>query len=201
MNVIVISLPSFIPPVSITTINNGEKREKIIFLGRLSRQKNIPVLMKLNESINLIDFYGKADGKDGENYRKILVDNGWYKGIINGSQELIKRLSNYKFMILYSLYEGFPFSLVEALSQCLPIIVKDTFLSAQYLCNEKTGLLLPKNTSIDEDISLIRKFLKISQKDYLKLQLNCVNFYNQNLSIQNFTNKWLTIFDKYLEGK
>ncbi|MBQ3621219.1 glycosyltransferase [bacterium] len=92
-------------------------------------------------------------------------------------------------MILYSKYEGFPFSLVEALSQGLPIIVKNTFLSASYLCNSKTGLLLPQDTSVEEDIELIKKFLAISDEKYHQLQINCINFYNENLNTDIFTNK------------
>lgn len=92
-------------------------------------------------------------------------------------------------MILYSKYEGFPFSLVEALSQGVPIIVKNTFLSASYLCNSKTGLLLPASTTIEEDIELIKKFVLISNEKYHQLQINCVDFYNENLNINIFTNK------------
>ena len=92
-------------------------------------------------------------------------------------------------MILYSKYEGFSFSLVEALSQGVPIIVKDTFLSASYLCNKKTGLLLPKNTSVEEDIQLIKEFISMSDEQYHQYQINCINFYNKNLNMEIFTNK------------
>ncbi|MBO6072376.1 glycosyltransferase [bacterium] len=98
-------------------------------------------------------------------------------------------MKKYKFMILYSKYEGFPFSLVEALSQGVPIIVKNTFLSASYLCNSETGLLLPTSTTIEDDIELIRKFISISNEKYHQLQINCINFYNENLNIDIFTKK------------
>ncbi|MBO6072386.1 glycosyltransferase [bacterium] len=92
-------------------------------------------------------------------------------------------------MILYSTHEGFSFSLVEALSQGIPIIVKNTYLSAPYLCNEKTGLLLPKNTTIDDDIKSIKNFISMSDEKYYEYQINCLNFYNENLSMNIFNEK------------
>lgn len=152
INIIVISLPSFIGSTPVKELSEFNKKHRIIFLGRLSTEKNISALIKINNSLNLIDFYGKPDGINGENYKNTLIQNNWYKGIITNPEELKDTLQKYKFMILYSVSEGFPFSLVESLSQGLPIIVKNTFLSASYLCTSETGLLLPESTNLDEDI-------------------------------------------------
>ena len=89
-------------------------------------------------------------------------------------------------MILYSNFEGFPFSLVESLSQGVPIIVKDSFLSASYLCRKNTGLLLPNKNDVVSDISLIREFIKINNSKYHQLEINCLEFYNSNLSMKSF---------------
>ena len=197
LKVFPIALPSKIGSISQDKLSFDKNR--IIFLGRLSRQKNIPVLMKLNESLNLIDFYGSPFGDRGEYYKNCLLKKGWYKGNISNNKDLIATLQKYKFMILDSKFEGFPFSLVEALSQGLPLIVKDTFLSASFLCNQKTGLILPKNTTINEDIKLINNFILIQDEQYHQYQINCVDFYNQNLKFDIFARKWKTIFDEYLE--
>ena len=199
-NIFAISLPSKINSISINELNSA-KRNHCIFLGRLSDQKNINALIQINKQLNLIDFYGKSNDAYGDKCKQELSSNNWYMGSIDGQQELINTLKKYKFMILYSKYEGFPFSLVEALSQGVPIIVKNTFLSASYLCNSKTGLLLPASTTIEEDIELIKKFVLISNEKYHQLQINCVDFYNENLNINIFTNKWMKIFNQYLEKK
>ena len=180
---------------------NENKRSRIIFLGRLSEQKNIDALIEINQQLKLIDFYGKANDDYSNSRMQQLITDGFYKGSIDGEEALISVLSKYKFMILYSKYEGFPFSLVESLSQGLPIIVKDSFLSASYLCNKKTGLLLPLNTSINEDIETIKKFISMSDEQYHQYQINCVNFYNENLNIDIFAKKWMKIFDQYLARK
>ena len=201
INIIVISLPSFIGSTPVKELSEFNKKHRIIFLGRLSTEKNISALIKINNSLNLIDFYGKPDGINGENYKNTLIQNNWYKGIITNPEELKDTLQKYKFMILYSVSEGFPFSLVESLSQGLPIIVKNTFLSASYLCTSETGLLLPESTNLDEDIKNIENFFSMSDEKYHEFQINCVNFYNKNLSMEQFEQKWLNIFDRYLERK
>ncbi|MBO6094504.1 glycosyltransferase [bacterium] len=182
-------MPSKIKPLSIENLSTSN-RKRIIFFGRLAEQKNIPDLMLINDSLNLIDFYGQALTKEGIEYQKVLKEKGWYKGYIKNDAQLTSVLSSYKFSILYSTKkEGFSFSLVESLSQGIPIIVKDSFPSASYLCNNERGLLLPENSSIKEDIDKIIEFTKLSINKYEELQKNCIKFYLSNLSYQIFEEK------------
>ena len=200
INIICIALPSKIDPISIGKLL-PTNRKGIIFLGRLCLQKNIDALIEINKQLNLIDFYGSAENDKGIYYKEVLLKNGRYKGQIINSEELKNTLLKYKFLILYSTHEGFSFSLVEALSQGLPIIVKNSYLSAPYLCNGKTGLLLPKDTTVEQDVELIKKFISMPEQKYHEYQINCVNFYNENLNINIFNQKWCSIFDKYLDKK
>ena len=200
INIDCIALPSKISSVSINKISpNG--RRGIIFLGRLCLQKNIDALIEINKQLHLIDFLGPTENDKGWYYKETLEKNGWYKGQITNPNDLQNIFSMYKFLILYSTHEGFSFSLVEALSQGVPIIVKNTYLSAQYLCNKKTGLLLPESTNIDDDVQSIKNFISMSDEKYHQYQINCVNFYNDNLSMSIFDKKWCVIFDKYLDKK
>ena len=196
-NVFVISLPSKIKPIDIENISNP-KNGRIIFLGRLAPQKKILDLIKINKEIKLIDFYGQPIGRIGEEYKRMLEKDGWYKGEIKNTKDLIKIIREYKFMILYSNFEGFPFSLVESLSQGVPIIVKDSFLSASYLCRKNTGLLLPNKNDVVSDISLIREFIKINNSKYHQLEINCLEFYNSNLSMKSFIANWIKIFNQFI---
>ena len=200
-NVIIIPLPSKIKPLSIENLSTNN-RKRIIFFGRLAEQKNIPDLMLINDSLHQIDFYGQALTKEGIKYEQALKEKGWYKGYICNDKELTSILGSYKFSILYSTKkEGFSFSLVESLSQGIPIIVKDSFPSASYLCNEQRGLLLPKNSTVKEDIEKIIEFIKLLNSKYVELQKNCINFYLKNLSYEIFEEKWKKIFNQYLDKK
>lgn len=200
INIECIALPSKIIPISINNISTCN-RKGIIFLGRLCFEKNIDALIEINNQIHLIDFFGPTENDKGLYYKNILEKNNWYKGQITNQADLKIILSKYKYLILYSHYEGFSFSLVEALSQGLPIIVKNSYLSAPYLCNGKTGLLLPKDTTVEQDVELIKRFISMPEQKYHEYQINCVNFYNENLNINIFNKKWCSIFDKYLDKK
>ncbi|MBO6094502.1 glycosyltransferase [bacterium] len=204
INTINIPLPSDNNLNQNLNIFESNNRRSIIYAGRIQNgAKNIASLIKLNKLLNnIIYFYGKPDSKNDEKYIEEIKSTNNYKGYFSPSNrdEYYKVLREYKFMILYSRYEGFSFSLVEALSQGIPIIVKDTYVSASFLCNSKTGLLLPRNTSLEEDSKIIKEFIsKLTSESYFKMAQNCLAFYKDNLSFTNFERKWKIILDKYLK--
>ena len=87
-------------------------------------------------------------------------------------------------------YEGFSYSTVQALSYGVPIIVRDSFISASFLiANGKNGLLLPKNASIDEYTKLIKNFYNLDQKEYINLCTNAYEFALKNLDNKVFEEK------------
>lgn len=179
---------------------NLEKREKIIYLGRIEdKEKNLIKLMELNNKLmNLIDFYGPSVTVEGDFILQKLKLDDCYRGNLTKFKEKIKILSEHKFLILYSKWEGFSYVLVEALSQGVPIIVKDTFISASFLCNKMTGLLLPPNTSVEEDAILIKKFYSMPIEEYIVYAKNALHFYDKNLTYEMFEEKWMKIFNIFL---
>lgn len=176
-------------------------REKIVYFGRIDNiDKDINSIIKINFKIgHLIDFYGKAYGEENYKFLEELKESHSYFGEIIGNKEKSRILSKYKFIILYSKTEGFGFSLVEALSLGIPLIVKDTFLSASFLCNEKTGLLLETHTTVDEDIKKIKEFYNMPYEEYKKYSDNALLFFQNNLMYQKFEENWMNIFDKFLK--
>lgn len=160
----------------------ADSRKRILYFGRIdNEQKNICLLNRINKNLNLIDFYGRGD----KNWIKILGSS--YKGFINDINNIKNLLTKYKFMILMSNYEGFSYSLVQALSYGLPIIVLDSYASAKFLVNNnKNGFLLEPNKSIDEYVKEIKKIYNIQNKEYLQLSLNAYNFAKSNLSDKQF---------------
>ena len=174
--------------------NNCEKKNGIIYFGRIdAAQKNIRVINEINKQIHLIDFYGAGNPE-------LINELGEsYKGYILPDADLQQLFAKYKFLILMSNYEGFSYSIVQALSYGVPIIVKDSFISAKYLVNNgNNGLLLPATTSVDEYCKLIKNFYNLDQSKYLQLCENAYKFALDNLDNKVFKAKWMKIFDKYL---
>jgi len=56
-------------------------------------------------------------------------------------------LSGFDIFVLPSLYEGFPFAILEAMSASLPCVVSDVDGNSESVIHESTGLVLPVNDS------------------------------------------------------
>ena len=173
-------------------------RENIIYFGRLGFQKNIKGLMTINNSINKIDFYGSTEpSKYSKEVYKGLQEKKWYKGVLN-QNNLYTTINKYKFSINYSFFEGFPFSIVESLSCGVPVIVKDSFTSANFLTSYDHRLLIPKNATNEETIKQINSLLNLNDEEYLELCKKALRFFQENLSYEIFEKKWLEIFNRFL---
>ena len=192
----IIHLSNFVPLNFENTLASCiAKKERIIYFGRIDNsQKNINLILQINNKIHLIDFYGKGDPI----LIKKLGDS--YKGFLDNNADLQQLLTKYKFMILMSNYEGFSFSIVQALCYGLPVIIEDTFASAKFLTNNnENGFLLNNNLSADEYAKQILDIYHISNEEYLKLSLNAYHFAKANLSDEQFEQRWLKIFHQHLD--
>ena len=181
-----------------SNIENIWNRKNIIFFGRFSNQKNIKELININNNINKIDFYGSTEqSKYSQDVFKILKENNWYKGVLN-ENNLYTTINKYKFSINYSLFEGFPFSVIESLACGVPVIIRDSFTSASFLTSYDKRLLIPKNATTKEAIQQINSLLNLNDEEYYKLCEKALRFFEENLSYEVFEKRWLEIFNKFL---
>ena len=186
LNEYIINLSNYVPPhFEKELIHCVNLKDKILYFGRIdNNQKNVDLLLQINRDLNLIDFYGKG------NQNLITKLGSAYKGFVNNNDDFRNLFIKYKFMILMSNYEGFPFSLTQSLCYGLPIIVLDTFASAKYLVNDnQNGLLLEPSQNPSEYIQKIKQFYNINNEEYLKLSLNAYHFAQTNLSDEQFEQK------------
>lgn len=191
-----INLCCDIPKIDINNLlENIKNRKKIIYFGRIDNEsKNIKLINEINKKINLIDFYGSGD--------QIWINKlgTSYKGFLDPSNSPFPLISKYKYMILMSNQEGFSFSLVQALACGVPIIVRNTFINANYLTNNnQNGFLLNNNLTAEEYATQIKDIYSINENKYFQLCNNAYNFACRNLSESEFINKWMDIFNKYLK--
>ncbi|MBQ5543945.1 MAG: glycosyltransferase, partial [Mycoplasmataceae bacterium] len=175
-------------------------RKNIICFGRFTEQKNIKEIIRINNTINKVDFYGPKPShldKYGTNVFNFIEEKNWYKGVLD-QDNLYTTINKYKFSINYSLFEGFGFSIVESLSCGVPVIVRDSFTSASFLTSYDHRLLIPKNATNEEAIKQINSLLNLSNEEYLELCKKAFKFFQENLSYEIFEKKWLEIFNKFL---
>lgn len=102
---------------------NGAKSERLVFVGRLSPQKNLEAAITACAAVQAgLDIVG--DGPDREALKKTAMalgaDIGWLGVVAN--DRLPELLSGYRHFFLPSLWEGMPKALLEAMSSGLVCI-------------------------------------------------------------------------------
>lgn len=99
------------------TISLNKKRNRFVFVGRLTKQKNLKSLIEAFTDIDVgLDIYG--DGEQREELQKIVDERGVdvvLKGRVS-NDDLPSIYNDYKYFILPSFYEGMPKTLLEAMA-------------------------------------------------------------------------------------
>lgn len=165
-----------IPDRKVRYIPNGaipqECREvlqkKEIVIGTLSRfwkQKNminsVKVAIKACQQRDELKFIFVGDGEDLALCQNLVSDAGLEKKIIFPGWSLDKEkwLSSFDIFLLYSLWEGLPLSILEAMSYGLPIIASDIKGNRELVDNSNGYLISPENES-----GLLNLFLQLPNK-------------------------------------
>ncbi|MBR4486322.1 glycosyltransferase [bacterium] len=166
------------------TLSNLKQKfdnKQIVYIGRINNhEKNISFLNKLNDLYELdIKVYGPIE-------TNIKISN--YQKKLDRS-EVIKILNEAKFMILVSNTEGFSYSLVEAISLCTPIIIRNTYPASKYLTSYNNGFLIPKEFDAKQVSLMIKDIANLSFKQYKKLVDNCYKFATKELNTNEFESK------------
>ena len=175
-----------------------EKTQKtiknIIFIGRVSHEKNIHLLKKLidkNKKITLSIY-----GKDFINFKKEIHQK--YKGRIfyYGSKEnkkIISKIRNYDLLVLPSKFEPWGLVIEEAIFSGIPVLVSSKVGCHKDLVEDYQVGKVFKNNSFN---SLQHNFKKISnQKNLNKIYKNL-----NKLNYKTLKNKHLKIYNDLLNS-
>lgn len=164
-------LPNFIDTNLFKKINNNKRyKNKILFIGRMEKQKNIyDMALLFKKSQYQLDILGKGSLKNKIiNFSRI---NNCNVNFINTSHEnhsLPNFINNYDYFILISKYEGNPKVLLEAMSCNLCPLISDVVGINNIIKDKKNGLII--NT---DNISKIDDFLNdLSLNDIHNIQIN-----------------------------
>jgi glycosyltransferase involved in cell wall biosynthesis len=124
-----------------------EKNIKIVFYSRVTKSKGVldllNALLLINNKNLFLDIYGPLDSEfEEEFFRKIQkANNVKYKGILTNNTYSI--LSQYKFMVFPTYYEGegFAGAIIDAYISGLPVIATDWKYNSEFVKDNVTGLL------------------------------------------------------------
>ncbi|WP_294725983.1 glycosyltransferase [uncultured Fusobacterium sp.] len=142
--------------------NKKEKNKKLIMVARLdNKQKRFDLAIKAMKRLPefTLDIY--ADRVDGEQELNMLkkitkenkIDNVFFRG---STIEVQAKLNKAGIFIMTSDFEGYPITLIEAMRRGLPIVLRNTFDSAEDIVIDN-GVLLEKEWDEDKFVEAVRK--------------------------------------------
>lgn len=115
--------PNLIDTTLFSPKNSSETKKRVVFIGRLSEQKNLFSLLDAVKEANVgLDLYGKGElEEEVKLYAEQEKIDVQFKGVVPNN-EIPKILSSYAAYVLPSLYEGNPKTLLEAMS-CAQLVI------------------------------------------------------------------------------
>ena len=164
-------------------IPSEKHKTKIVFVGRLSNQKNLFNLIEaLSNTDYELDIYGKGDLRlELENFAKLKNANVSFKGVINNN-DLPIVLNQYNYYILASFYEGMPKTLLEAMACGCVCIGTNVEGISEVITHDHTGYLSQStdSKSLKEVIDLA--ILSKTSKEIIE---NGINNIKDNYSLHS----------------
>ena len=168
----VFSIKDVIKQRSLNDIDKNFKKNNIIMVGRLTKQKNFEIFIKATEQLykkNLLKLntYIFGSGEDKEKLNSLIKKHNLEEKIhLMGSKKNIhKYYSNSKVFILTSLWEDPGFVLIEAALNNLLIISSDCKSGPREIINDGNGGILFENNNIDDLRKKIIDFTKLSETE------------------------------------
>lgn len=144
--------------------NKKEKNKKLIMIARIDNQQKrfdlaIRAMKKLKDFT--LDIYGDIyNQEDMEFLQKVIekenITNVNFKGPTNKVKE---KLDDSGIFIMTSDFEGYPIALIEAMRRGLPIVLRNTFDSAQDIVINN-GVLLEKEWNENKFVEGVKEIYK-----------------------------------------
>jgi glycosyltransferase involved in cell wall biosynthesis len=166
-------LPLDFPPKKVIVMN--KRFIDILFVGRIDDQKNLALFLKIISlaKLKIPNIYANivGDGDHKDKIVKLIKKLHLQKNviIIKPTLNTIPYYSNSKIFLLTSNYEGFPLTLMEAVSSgCLPVLRNIAEIS-QFFTKDKSKIIFDTET---EAVNLILNNLKKPNKIYIKPYFN-----------------------------
>lgn len=177
--------------------SNSEDKKHVLLIGRLHKQKGFDLLIdeiaKMSKINFIIDIYG-----DGPDYDLLSLKINEYgldgiinlKGFVNKLDDVFK---NYDLFMLTSRHEGFPNSMLEAISRGLPVYSIDCKGGINEIISPINGRIFK---SIREMLINLNDFSSIDYSNY-DIYIDAKNRFSENKIASNYCD----IFKEFIVEK
>lgn len=168
-------LPLDFPPKKNTT--KDKRFIDILFVGRIDNQKNLPLFLEIVRQVKktfpTVIAFIVGDGDQKNNIKKLIKNFNLQKNVYIKKPTLNpgQYYSSAKIFLLSSNYEGFPLTLIEAISSgCLPVVRNIPELS-QFFKKDRSKIIFDNS---QEASKITIDLLKNPNSDHLKSYLNII---------------------------
>ena len=167
-------------------MNNTEKKERFIFVGRLSHEKNLFHIIEALGKLRIgLDIYGKGELQEElEEYIEKNRYDVYLKGTVDNGQ-LPEIYNMYQYYILASPFEGMPKTLLEAMACGCVCIGTNTSGIKEVIKHKENGYLIEETSSQ----SIIKAVKEIDMMKNKKISEAAVQYIREKHSLQTICNE------------
>lgn len=191
-------ITNFVDTDAFNQVERTEQHDvlRIIGVGRILAQKNIPILIKALNIVRKqgkqarVDWYGSKFDTYEECMNLIrqfnLEDSFEFHESCNA---IIPKYQESDLFVLPSIYEGFPNVLCEAMSCGLPVIATDVCDNGRIVRHEENGYLIPSG-DVEQLAKRILQFMELSQEHRIAMSEKsreiAVEMFSQNVFVNEY---------------
>lgn len=174
----------------------------LLFVGRLTYQKNIPLLLKVldNEISQNIKLLIIGDGEEEFKNNIFQYQEKTAKRIeyLGSKQNVFDYMHFSDALILTSRYEGMPIVAIEALQTGTPVISTPVGGVPDMIEDGVNGFL-SNNESEKDIITTLKKWIKLIPEERKQIKQNNIQKFNDQFSIEACAAKHLVLYHKLLD--
>ena len=151
-------------------------QKRCLFVGHIKRSKGVDELiaaMKLLDDAYTVDLYGPIREPAYEYLSS--GDHPFYKGILEGEEQVLSVMSSYDVLVLPTYYEGegYPGVIVEAYSLGLPVITTRWKAIPEIVEHGTTGILIPPR-SVE---ALVEALTSFDRQNHMQMSQHAKSIY------------------------
>ena len=179
-------VPNFIDVNLFKPLNLKRYKNRILFVGRLNKEKNLYNLIEAISKTDLtLDIYGQGELRN--NLEKFAKEK---KASVNfmstvPNKELVNIYNSYKYYILPSFFEGMPKTLLEAMA-CGCICIGTDVNGINEVIRDKFNGILIKGTTVNDILETINNVITINYNNLVK---NGIENIIEDFSLQTIINQ------------
>lgn len=162
---------------------------KLLLPGRINSQKQqLEIVQRLKEKLDpRIKILFAGDGPQLEELKESCRGLSNFE-VLGFRNDIIELISQSDFVLLYSLHEGLPITLIEAAMMGCPIICSDVGGNPEICHNGENGWVL---NNWDELIKTLNSLPNLSDEEYGSMCKRSREIYEENFTFEIFKNKYL----------